>query len=91
MASANTDTGTAFLTDASGNVVTAPTLMLSDADATLLREYKKFLQRNGLREALFCNACWSGERSDGCEAHVTSADILIKCRCKVRMHRGQSF
>ncbi len=65
--------------------------MLSDADAHLLREYKKFLQRNGLREALYCSHCWSGQREDGCEAHVTAADILIKCRCKVRIHKGQSF
>ena len=91
MASANTDTTTTFLTDASGNVVTAPTLMLSDADAALLREYKKFLQRNNLREALYCNSCWTGEKHDGCEAHVTNSAILIKCRCKTRVHQGQSF
>jgi hypothetical protein len=91
MASANTDTATSFLVDANGAVLTAPTVMLSDADAGLLREYKKFLQRNYLREALYCADCWTGEREDGCEAHVTSGDILIKCRCKIRLHKGQSF
>lgn len=91
MASANTDTATSFLVDANGSIATTPTVMLSDADAVLMREYKKFLLRNGLREALFCNACWTGEKHDGCEAHVTASDILIKCRCRIRIHKGQSF
>ena len=74
-----------------GEQATIPTRILSDADARLLREYKKFLQRVGLREALFCNTCWSGEKDDGCRAHVTSSQILIQCRCQIRFFQGQAY
>ena len=79
--------------------VVVPTFRLTDEDAALLRAYKKFLKRHELREALFCNSCalatdvgeaYHGQ-PHGCEAHVTDTDILIKCRCRNRFHRGQSF
>lgn len=59
-------------------------------DALLWRAYKRLLQRYHLREALYCNDCWDGSRADGCEAHVTDTDILIRCRCKMRTTRGPS-
>jgi hypothetical protein len=68
-----------------------PSREISLEDAKLLREYKKFLMRMGLREALYCQHCWSGDRHDGCEAHVTDNDILIKCRCQIRFHRGSTY
>ena len=60
-------------------------------EAVLLRQYKKFLQRMGLREALYCQACWQGDRDDGCKAHVTPHEILIVCRCTVRSHVGMTM
>ena len=74
-----------------GGLANIPTVAISYTDALLLREYKKFLQRHGLREALYCNECWTKERHDGCEAFVTQTAIMIKCRCRNRFHRGQSF
>jgi hypothetical protein len=68
-----------------------PRIELDLKDVELLRQYKKFLQRMGLREALYCNECWSGERSDGCEAFVTDVHVLVKCRCKERSYFGQTF
>jgi hypothetical protein len=91
MASQNTDTAESVIIAPDGSVDTVPAIIISDADATLLREYKKFLLRQGLREALYCQHCWSGERHDGCKAYVTDAEIAIVCRCRNRFHRGQSF
>lgn len=74
-----------------GSVASLPTVLLSDEDARLLRTYKKFLQKHGLREALYCNQCWSGEREDGCKAFVTTNQVLIQCRCRMRFHQGMTF
>ncbi len=60
-------------------------------DAVLLRAYKKFLLKHDLREALYCQKCWGHNLNDGCEAHVTDADILIRCRCTLRHHKGSSY
>lgn len=60
-------------------------------EAVLLRAYKKFLQKHELREALYCNRCWGHNLADGCEAHVTDSDIMIKCRCTLRHHKGSSY
>lgn len=83
--------GTAAILDANGQPSFVPSVEISVEDVALLRAYKKFLLRQGLREALYCNACFEGQLSDGCEAHVTDGDVLIKCRCKVRFYKGQTF
>jgi len=67
------------------------TVIFDHADAQLLRDYKKLLQRHGLKEALYCQRCWEGAQSDGCEAHVTSSQILIKCRCTIRFYAGSTY
>lgn len=74
-----------------GEPISTPTTMLSGEDARLLRLYKKFLESHGLREALYCNDCFEGNLSDGCEAHVTSNQILIRCRCKLRFFQGTTY
>ena len=74
-----------------GSVAALPTQLLSDEDARLLRTYKKFLNRYGLREALYCQKCWDSSLEDGCKAFVTTNQILIQCRCKMRFHQGQTF
>lgn len=91
MASAVTEQTQGTILDASGNVAIVPTTVLSQEEAELLRRYKKFLQAHGLAEALYCKNCGIGSRNDGCEAHVTDSDILIRCRCKMRFYRGQTF
>lgn len=82
---------TTVLYNPDGTIANVPTVKISDTDAALLRKYKKLLLKYRLREALYCQDCWNGSRHDGCEAHVTDSDILIKCRCTVRVHLGQSF
>jgi hypothetical protein len=74
-----------------GEPIGIPTVSLDPADVHLLRKYKKLLHKLGLREALYCSACWNGHRNDGCEAHVTDHDVLIKCRCTMRVYIGSSF
>jgi hypothetical protein len=86
---ANTTTGT-ILTP-SGEIAQKPTMLLSDDDARLLREYKKFLQRHGLRETLYCNTCFEGNLNDGLRAFVTDGQILFECRHRMLFHQGQSF
>lgn len=74
-----------------GSVATLATKILSDEDARLLRMYKKFLQRYGLREALYCQSCWTGDRADGCRAFVTTSQISIQCRCTHRFFQGHTL
>ena len=74
-----------------GTAANYPTTLLTGEEARLLRLYKKFLHAHGLKEALYCNACWESNLSHGCEAYVTDLDILIKCRCQARFFRGQTF
>ena len=74
-----------------GVVVQLPKEILSYEEVKLLQSYKKFLQRRGYREALYCNRCFDGQlEHDGCEAHVTPTDILIRCRCRMTVHHGDS-
>ena len=74
-----------------GEPATIPTVILSQEDADLLRKYKKFLAKQGLREALYCNQCWDGSREDGCKAYVTDSQIGILCRCRMRFFQGQTY
>jgi hypothetical protein len=85
------DTTPGTITDPSGEQTELPTLPLSLDDARLLREYKKFLSRQGLREALYCNECWAGTKEDGCKAFVNDGAIMIACRCRLRTFNGQTF
>lgn len=74
-----------------GEQATLPTTVLDQSEADLLRKYKQFLQKHGLREALYCNTCWTGEREDGCKAFVTPNQIGIQCRCRMRFFQGASY
>ena len=59
---------------------------LTDAELQLLADYKKFLERRGYREALYCNRCWDHNLADGCNAMVQTSGFsvraMIKCRCR---------
>lgn len=86
------DKGRGLIVDPStGAPFQIPTIQLTAEDARLLREYKKFLLRYGLRESNWCNSCWDGNLSDGCEAHVTDMQIIIKCRCALRVYMGPTY
>lgn len=74
-----------------GEVLSIPTRLFSADEAALLRQYKKLLQKYGLREALYCNECFTGNLSDGMDAHVRDTDILFKCRHRLLYYRGQTF
>jgi hypothetical protein len=79
------------IVDPQGNVATRPTVILSPKDAQLLRDYKRFLQKYQLREALYCNACYEGTLADGCQAFVNNQQIGILCRCTMRVYEGQTL
>lgn len=74
-----------------GQAAEIKTVLFSPQDAETFRAYKKLLQAHGLREALYCNDCWEGQLSDGCEAHVTPSNILVRCRCKMRYFQGTTY
>jgi hypothetical protein len=74
-----------------GTVANLPTTFLTGEEAMLLRAYKKFLNAHGLKEALYCNACYEQNLAHGTRAFVTDDQILIQCRCRVRFHKGQTF
>lgn len=86
-----TDASLSTIVAPDGTVASRPTIMLTDTEAELLRTYKKFLMLHGLQEALFCAQCGHASREDGCKSFVQDSQILIECRCKVRLYLGQTF
>lgn len=88
----NSDVTQGTIVGPDGAVLNRPTVILSQDEADLLRRYKKFLQKRGFREALYCNTCWTGDLADGVsEAHVTDSEILLKCSHRMLFFKGQSF
>lgn len=79
------------IVDVTGAVAIPDRIMLTDEEAKLLRAYKKFLLTHDLREAVYCQRCWSKDLSDGTQFFVTPDKILIKCRCAERMYLGASL
>ncbi len=65
--------------------------LFSQQDATLLRNYKKFLQRHGMKESLWCQRCEDAGRQPGLRASVMDGKIDFQCRCTVRRYRGQTY
>jgi len=55
---------------------------ITSAEVQLLRLYKRFLHGRGLREALYCQRCFDGNRFDGMRAAVTEGNVLLECRCR---------
>lgn len=64
---------------------------LSSVDAWMLRQYKAFMQRRGLREGLGCQRCDDNGRAAGCKTIVTSGTITVACRCKTRVFVGMTL
>ncbi len=93
MSNIRTNTGVTdgVILDANGQPTSVPTKMLTTEEAHVLRAYKKFLQARGLKEAMFCTTCWSGNLMDGMEANVTDGQIMLRCRHMMYFYRGQSF
>jgi hypothetical protein len=87
----NTDTVAGTIVNAQGEVVSKPTVLLSQEEAELLRKYKKFLHKRGLREALYCNTCFNGSLSDGMDAFVTDGQIMFKCHHRMLYYHGTSY
>lgn len=87
----NGDVVEGSLVDANGDVVNKPTHLLTQEEAELLRKYKKFLAKRGLREALYCDHCFHGDLSDGMDAFVTDGQILFKCSHRLLYYQGQTF
>lgn len=82
---------TGFILGPDGELAAIATIKFDAEDALLLRHYKRFLERHNLREALFCSACWTGNRNDHLQAFVTPNRIMFKCACTMRVFEGQTF
>lgn len=74
-----------------GDPLSVPTILLDHRDAAIIRQYKKVLERLGLKEALYCDECWDRNVHHGLEARVTNEQIVMRCRCKLRFFQGQTF
>jgi hypothetical protein len=85
------DRTTGTVLDANGQPSARPTTILTADEAALLRAYKKFLQKHGIRDASYCASCFSGNRHDGMQVRVTDAEIIFICRCRMLYHLGQTF
>lgn len=65
--------------------------MLAQGDAELLRTYKKFLLKYGMKEALYCQRCEAIGQNAGLRAFVTDARIGLTCRCTTRTYHGATY
>ena len=86
--------GKIILTNAEGEPAELPHEVLTDRELETLLKYKKFLQKHGYREAVYCTRCWGNNLADGTEFRVTehgvSIEAMIRCRCRVAYGRGGS-
>lgn len=64
---------------------------IADADARVLRAYKKILAKYGYREALWCQTCEDDGDGPGCRAYVTDQRIEIQCRHRRLFFRGSTY
>lgn len=74
-----------------GSPATLPTTYLTLEEVKLLREYKKFLNKHRLQEALRCVDCFGDNRAQWAEAFVTDSDIMIRCQCNCLFHKGSIY
>lgn len=83
---------TGFILDpATGEPAAIATVKFTTEDARILREYRKFLERWSLREAIYCSHCFENNLSHGIEAFVTNEKILFRCRCTMRIFDGPTY
>ncbi len=83
---------TPILTDERGNLLNKPVIPLSAEEARMLRAYKKFLDKNHMREMNFCNRCWDHKTiHDGMHGHVTDNEIVFDCRCRTLLYQGMTL
>ena len=74
-----------------GDPLKVQAVKLDAEDARILRLYKKFLQKYGLKETTYCDGCWEHNLEHGCEAYVTNEKIVIRCRCSLRVFDGPTY
>jgi len=74
------DRSTAQIIGPDGTPTTRPVTFLSFDDATTLRAYAAWLEREQLLRDLYCASC-----GEPCEAHVTAGDIGLICPCRMRL------
>lgn len=74
-----------------GDPMKVPTVVFDPEDARTLRQYKRVLQKYGLKEALYCDECWERNLHHGLEAEVTDQRIIMKCRCRLRYFQGPTY
>ena len=86
----NTDVVPGTIVGPNGVPVNTPPQLLTDDEARVLREYKKFLHRRGLREATFCNTCFEGNLNDGMKVRVTDGQIVLICKHRMLFYGGSS-
>lgn len=80
------------LYDAEGQPTNLPHETITDDELRLLLEYKKFLQKHGYREAVYCSRCWGNNLADGTEFRVQTSGLtveaIIRCRCRIAYGKG---
>ncbi len=84
------ETTTGTIIDGNGRDTKYPTVILEPEEALLLRNYKKFLLKYGLAEALRCKHCFEniGPAADGMDGRVTDSQIVFKCRHRLIFYQG---
>lgn len=71
-----------------GSVLNKPVIHLERREAETLKQYRKFLEKYALREAVYCSRCFEGNRADGTRFHVTPAGVMVECRCRTLVYSG---
>lgn len=68
--------------------VIVPEVPMAQADAFMLRRYRKLLDAYGLQEAIWCLSCEGEGQAAGVKAYVRPDRISFMCRCKHRTYAG---
>ena len=75
-----------------GSVANLPCESISDEDLRLLLAYKKWLQKNEYREAVYCQRCFGNNMRDGTDFSVKTSGLtveaMVKCRCRIKYGKG---
>jgi hypothetical protein len=75
-----------MLFDSLGQPTARPTVLITRADADIIRAYQQVRHRHHLSRSLFCRLCWGGRLSQTSAIleSVTPDQVVYVCACRIR-------
>lgn len=76
-----------------GVPVAVQTVLLSDQDAKILRQYGRMLEDRNLEARRWCRQCWQNRLADETviQEQMSEAQIVLACRCMIRFFQGTRY